>query len=162
MDSMKPANENRIRILVVCTGNSCRSQMAAGLLKTFDNSLEVFSAGISPEKSVSSFAILAMKQLGIDLSGEVPKSVNVFLDKPWDYVITLSKRANSECPGFLNEVRNRMHILFDDPMEASGSDDTKLNEYCRVRDEMYEAFRSFYNTFILKSVATQSHCCSKQ
>ena len=87
------------RILILCTGNSCRSQMAEGILKSFDPNLEIYSAGTQPASHVSSRAIQVMKEIGIDISRKHPKSVDKFLDKSFDYVITVCDHAKRDMPG---------------------------------------------------------------
>ena len=105
------------RILILCTGNSCRSQMAAAFMKSFDRNLEVYSAGTNPAARVSSRAIQVMNETGIDISSERPKSVDQFLGESFDYVITVCDNAKETCPVFIGNVSNRLHIGFDDPAE---------------------------------------------
>ena len=105
-------------ILILCTGNSCRSQMAEGFLKSFNRNLDVFSAGTIPAARISSRAIQVMNELGIDISTEYPKSVDQFLGESFDYVITVCDHAKETCPVFLGNVKHRIHIDFDDPAEA--------------------------------------------
>ena len=136
------------KILILCTGNSCRSQMAEGFLKSFDNSLEVHSAGTEPSARVHPKAIQVMAETGIDISSNYPKSVNEFIKDSFDYVITVCGGANESCPAFLGNVKNRLHIGFDDPAEAKGTEDEILAVFRRVRDEIKEDFREFYNTKI--------------
>ncbi len=132
------------KILILCTGNSCRSQMAEGFLKSFDPSLEVFSAGTEPGKSVHPLAIRVMKEEGIDISRGHPKNVSEFLNRPFDYVITVCGGAKEHCPAFLGTVKNRLHIGFDDPAEAAGTDLFILSEFRRIRDEIKRDFTTFY------------------
>lgn len=132
-------------ILILCTGNSCRSQMAEGFLRSFDPELEVHSAGTMPAASVHPLAIRVMQEVGIDISGNQPKSVEVFLSKPIDYVVTVCDGANESCPVFAGEVRHRLHIGFDDPAAATGSEEAVLDVFRRVRDEIRDGFRSFFN-----------------
>lgn len=132
------------RILILCTGNSCRSQMAEGFLKSFDDKLEVFSAGTSPSGQVHSKAVQVMKEIGIDISDDYPKEVTKFLDKSFDYVITVCDNARETCPVFLGEVKEQLHIGFEDPAEATGSEEEVLATFRRVRDEIQRDFRKFY------------------
>jgi arsenate reductase len=132
------------RILILCTGNSCRSQMAEGFLKSFDSSLEVFSAGTSPATRVHPGAIAVMKEAGIDISSHSPKPVDQFLSLPFDYVVTVCDNAKEQCPVFSGTVKHRLHIGFDDPAGAFGSDEEVMAEFRRVRDEIREGFRRFY------------------
>jgi arsenate reductase (thioredoxin) len=133
------------RILVLCTGNSCRSQMAEGFLKHFDPTLEVYSAGTHPASRVHPRAIEIMKEVGIDISANAPKSVDQFLTLPFDYVITVCDHAKETCPLFTGNVSHRVHIGFDDPAEAVGTDEEVTAVFRRVRDEIKEAFRQFHH-----------------
>ncbi|HEY6951237.1 MAG TPA: arsenate reductase ArsC [Bacteroidota bacterium] len=138
------------RILIVCTGNSCRSQMAEGFLKSFDTELEVWSAGTSPAGMVHPRAIAIMKELGIDISGGHPKNVDQFLKTEFDYVITVCDHAKETCPVFTGKVTQRLHIGFDDPAEAFGTEEHIESEFRRVRDEIKERFNEFYRMEIRK------------
>ncbi|MFK5957319.1 MAG: arsenate reductase ArsC [Lutibacter sp.] len=133
-----------MRILILCTGNSCRSQMAEGFLKSFDENLEVFSAGTTPVIEVHPLAIQVMKELGIDLSANKPKSVHQFLKDEFDFVITVCGGAKEACPMFTGSVKHRLHIGFDDPAEFTGSIDEVLNEFRRIRDKIKRDFFNFY------------------
>jgi len=134
-----------MKILILCTGNSCRSQMAEGFLKSFDSRLEVFSAGTHPAGEANPYAVAAMKELGIDISGNKPKSVDVFLADPFDYVVTVCGGARETCPAFIGKVKTRLHIGFDDPADAIGTTLEVMPVYRRVRDEIKEGFLDFYN-----------------
>ena len=112
-----------MRILIICTGNSCRSQMAEGYLKSLDSGLEVYSAGTKPEVRVNPNAVKVMKETGIDISSQVPKNADMFKDKSFDYVITVCDSAKESCPVFTGDVKNRIHIGFEDPALAKGSDE---------------------------------------
>ncbi|MFO7614407.1 MAG: arsenate reductase ArsC [Bacteroidales bacterium] len=133
------------KILVICTGNSCRSQMAEGFLRSFDPSLEVFSAGTQPAEKVNPNAVKVMKEVGIDISYHIPELVDKYLDEEWDYVITVCGGANESCPAFLGKVKQRLHIGFDDPAEVTGEEEYVMSEYRRVRDEIKVQFREFYS-----------------
>ena len=133
-----------MKILILCTGNSCRSQMAEGFLKSFDARLEVYSAGTQPAPHANSNAVAAMKELGIDISGNKPKSVDIFLSDPFDYVITVCGGARESCPAFTGTVKNRMHIGFDDPADAVGTVEEVMPVYRRVRDEIKAGFYALY------------------
>ncbi len=133
-----------MKILILCTGNSCRSQMAEGFLKSFDKNLEVFSAGTSPSDIIHPKAVSVMAELGIDLGSNKPKSVDEFLDENFDYVITVCGDAKENCPWFNGNVKNRMHIGFDDPAKATGSEEEILSEFRRIRDEIKDDFYKFY------------------
>jgi len=133
-----------MKVLILCTGNSCRSQMAQGFLQSFDKNIEVCSAGIIPASRVNSRAIKVMAEVGIDISMNTPKSVNEFLDDQWDYVITVCDDANETCPVFLGKVKHQLHMGFEDPSDITGSEDFIMNEFRKVRDEIKNTFYRFY------------------
>lgn len=135
---------NNMRILVLCTGNSCRSQMAHGFLQAFDSRLEVFSAGTKIAKEVNPLALKVMAEAGIDLSSHTPKSVALYLNEKWDYVITVCGGAKESCPMFSGKVDHRLHMGFDDPSEAKGSSEFIYEEFQRVRNEIKDRFYKFY------------------
>jgi arsenate reductase len=135
-----------ISVLVLCTGNSCRSQMAEGFLRSFDSNLEVRSAGTKPASRVHPYAVTVMREAGIDLRTHIPKSVDSFLHRPFDYVITVCDNARESCPVFTGSVKHRLHIGFDDPADATGTEEHVLNEFRRVRDQIKERFGQFYTT----------------
>jgi len=132
------------KILILCTGNSCRSQMAHGFLQSFDKAIEVHSAGTKPAERVNPMAIKVMSETGIDISDHTPKNVNQYLGQEWDYVITVCGGANESCPMFTGTVRHRLHIGFDDPSEATGTPEFIESEFHRVRDEIKKRFYGFY------------------
>lgn len=134
-----------MKVLILCTGNSCRSQMAHGFLQSFDPELEVFSAGTKPAGKVNLLAVKVMKEVGIDISGHRPHSVVEYLNDTWDYVITVCGGANESCPVFTGSVEHRTHLGFDDPSDAIGSDEFVMAEFRRVRDEIKNKFEQFYN-----------------
>ena len=134
-----------MKILIICTGNSCRSQMAEAFLQSFDSNLIIFSAGTKPEDKVDDMAIAVMQELGKDISQKIPKSVEKYINEYWDYVITVCDNAKETCPVFLGDVRHRIHIGFEDPSNIQGSDEYRLNEYRRIRDEIKEKFLQLYN-----------------
>ncbi len=133
------------RILILCTGNSCRSQMAEGFLKSFDPDLYVRSAGTNPSGNVHPKAIKVMKEIGVDISAGEPENVDQYLGEVWDYVITVCDNARETCPVFMGEVRRQLHIGFDDPAEATGSEEEVMGEFRRIRDEIKRDFSAFYN-----------------
>ena len=139
-----------MRVLILCTGNSCRSQMAHGFLQSLDEKLEVHSAGTRLATSVNPKAVEVMREKNIDISNHFSKHVNLYLNEEWDYVITVCGGANESCPAFVGKVGKRLHIGFDDPSDAVGTDDFVMNEFRRVRDEIEEAFVRFYVANILK------------
>jgi arsenate reductase len=118
--------------------------MAEGFLKSFDKNLEVYSAGTKPAKKVNPFAIKAMKEVGIDISSGVAENVDKYLHQSFDYVITVCDNAKETCPVFMGEVKHRLHIGFDDPADAVGTEDEIMPVYRRVRDEIKRDFYKFY------------------
>lgn len=133
-----------MKVLILCTGNSCRSQMAHGFLQSFDARIQVRSAGTEPALRVNQQAVKAMKIAGIDISDHTPHLVDQYLEEPWDYVITVCDHANETCPMFLGKVNHRLHLGFEDPSHASGSEAFIWSEYLRVRDEIKEGFWKLY------------------
>jgi arsenate reductase (thioredoxin) len=133
-----------MKVLILCTGNSCRSQMAHGFLQSFDNRLEVASAGTEASGKLNQKAVAAMKETSIDISHHTSDSVDTYLGQEWDYVITVCGGANESCPTFIGKVKNRLHIGFDDPSHAVGTDEFIWSEFIRVRDEIREAFWKLY------------------
>lgn len=133
-----------MRVLILCTGNSCRSQIAEGFLKSFDSRLEVYSAGTKPASAVNPKAITVMKEEEIDISGNVPKNVDIFLDKSFDYVITVCNNAKETCPVFSGKVGARLHIGFEDPADARGNEEEILNSFRIVRDQIKKEFYDLY------------------
>ena len=128
------------RVLILCTGNSARSQMAEGWLRHFGgDAFEVASAGTRPAERVNPLAVRAMAEVGIDLSAHYPKHLEHFLNDQWDYVITVCDRANEECPIFPGGKR-RTHWSFEDPAAAQGSEEERLAVFRRVRDEIRDRF----------------------
>ncbi len=142
-----------MRILILCTGNSCRSQMAHGFLQSFDKSLDVHSAGTDPTSQVNPQAIQVMHEVGIDISTHTPKNVAIYLNEEWDYVITVCGGANETCPLFISKVGKRLHIGFDDPASS-----TDINEFRRVRDEIKKEFIEFYVTQVMKKEIPRCSC----
>jgi len=119
--------------------------MAEGFLKTFDENIEVFSAGTDPSDEVHPKAIQVMQELGIDLTNNYPKSVDEFLDQEFDYVITVCGGAKENCPAFMGKVKNRLHIGFEDPADATGTEEEILIEFRNIRDEIQRDFIEFFN-----------------
>ncbi len=119
--------------------------MAEGVLRSLDASLKVFSAGTKAEKNVNPYAVKAMEEIGLDISNQKPKSVDIFLNKSFDYVITVCDGAKEICPVFTGRVKKRLHIGFEDPAKATGTDDEVMFIYRKVRDEIMTHFKDFYN-----------------
>lgn len=130
------------RVLILCTGNSARSQMAEGLLRhNGETRYQVFSAGTHPSV-VNPLAIEAMSELGIDIGHHHSKSVDEFVDDEFDFVITVCDNANKNCPNFPGHA-TRIHWSFDDPAVAEGIREAKLSVFRRVRDEIAERISAF-------------------
>jgi arsenate reductase len=141
-----------MKILILCTGNSCRSQMAQGWLQSWDARMEVHSAGTVPAKQVNALAVKVMREAGIDIGQQSPKHVGPFLDVEWDYVITVCGEANETCPVFTGKVKKRLHMGFDDPSKVKGSEDFILSEFIRVRDEIRQRFYALYKDEIASAL----------
>jgi arsenate reductase len=131
------------RVLILCTGNSCRSHMAEGILRAAAGDiLEVCSAGSDPAGYVHPQAIAALGEIGIDLSGHTSKHMNNFLDREVETVITVCGNADQACPVFPRQV-NRHHWPFDDPAKATGTAEEINAEFRRVRDEIRQVFQAY-------------------
>ena len=135
----------RARVLFLCTGNSCRSQMAEGLLRNLaPDAYESLSAGSRPAEAVHPMAIAVMQELEIDISAQQPKSIEVFLtgEQPApNIVISVCAKASEECPAFTGAEVLSMSLPFDDPADAEGDDEEKLTVFRRVRDEIRETLQ---------------------
>jgi arsenate reductase len=118
--------------------------MAHGFLQSFDKDIIVCSAGTEASGKLNPKAVAVMKEIGIDISHHTSDSVDLYLADEWDYVITVCGGANEACPAFMGKVKTRLHIGFDDPSHATGSDDYIWSEFRRVRDQIGEAFKKFY------------------
>lgn len=130
-------------VLILCTGNSCRSHIAEGILRQCAGDLfDVHSAGSKPAGFVHSKAIQVMKEIGIDISGHTSKHMNEFLDRQVNTVITVCGNADQACPMFPGQV-NRYHWGFDDPAHATGSEEEILAVFRRVRDQMRLVFEAY-------------------
>lgn len=133
-----------MKILILCTGNSCRSQMAQGFLKTFDENIIVESAGTKPTGKLNPGAVKTMSEIGIDISKQTSDHVEQFIDQQWDFVITVCGGANKDCPMFTGKVKNRLHIAFEDPSDVKGTPEFVDDEFRRVRDQIKEQFYKLY------------------
>jgi|ERR1700686_1054811 len=131
----------RTKVLILCTGNSARSQMAEGILRDMGDDFEVASAGVAPGH-VRPEAIMVMGELGIDISGHRSKSVDEFLGQEFDYVITVCDNANEQCPVFPGKTK-RIHWSFEDPAAVQGDELSRLAVFRRVRDEIKERLQDF-------------------
>jgi len=118
--------------------------MAEGFLKSFDRELEVFSAGTIPADKVNPNSAIVMDEVGIDISSQLPKDVDEFVDQSFDFVITVCDNAKEVCPVFSGEVKYQAHLPFDDPADATGTEEEVFAVYRRVRDEIKVKFAQFY------------------
>ena len=135
------------RILLLCTHNSCRSQMAEGLANHFlGDTFQAFSAG-TEATCVNPLAIRVLAELGIDISGQRSKTIGEFAGDSFDYVVTLCDDANENCPLFFGGVR-RIHHGFDDPSRRSGSEDDLLPAFRRVRDEIRAWLDNYFGKIV--------------
>ena len=134
---MAAAEAERSRVLFLCTHNSARSQMAEGLLRHLaGDRFEAYSAG-TEATHVRPLAIRAMDEIGIDISGQESKTLNRYLGVPFDYVVTVCDEANEACP-FFPGAKNRLHWSFEDPAQATGSEEERLGVFRRARDKIRE------------------------
>ena len=134
-----------MKILVLCTGNSCRSQMVEAFLKSLDKNLEVYSAGTKPADRVHPKAVQVMKEVGIDISANNTKTVQQFLSQSFDYVITVCDNAKETCPFFTGKVEHRLHMGFEDPAGATGTEEEVLSVFRKIRDQIETEFHEFYS-----------------
>jgi len=118
--------------------------MAHGFLQSFDSSITVCSAGTQASGKLNQKAVEVMKQAGVDISGHTSDSVDKYLKEEWDYVITVCGGANEECPAFFGKVKHRLHMGYDDPSHAVGTEEFIWSEFIRVRDEIKEGFYKLY------------------
>lgn len=143
--------KNKPDVLILCTGNSCRSQMAEGLLRAAaGDAMTVHSAGSKPAGRIHPRAIVAMAELGIDISGHRSKSVNEFLDFSVDLVISVCGNADAACPTFPGRTR-RVHWGFEDPAHHPGTEEEITARFREVRDEMNRVFTAFATGVVLVS-----------
>lgn len=118
--------------------------MAMGYLQSLSEALDVHSAGTNPTTQVHPLAIKAMAEVGVSLENAKPKSVVQYLDQQWDYVITVCGGANENCPAFIGKVGQRLHIGFDDPASATGTEEQQIVVFRRVRNEIMSRMKTFY------------------
>lgn len=129
----------KMQVLVLCTANSARSQMGEGLLRAMaGDRIDVFSAGSKPSV-VNPYAIQAMEEIGIDISGHTSKSLDIYLDKQFDYVVTVCDNAAKNCPYFPGKA-NRIHWGLADPADVEGDDTEILAAFGKTRDQLKQHF----------------------
>jgi arsenate reductase len=124
------------KILFLCTGNSCRSQMAEGF--AHEMGWHAYSAGTKPEIQVNPFAVKVMEEMGIDIAAHMPEPVSTYLEKDFDIVATVCDNAQKACPVFTGRCKQKIHHGFIDPADATGSDAEITEVYRQVRDEIRE------------------------
>jgi arsenate reductase len=129
------------KILVLCTGNSCRSQMAESLLSYFSANTKVYSAGTKPEK-VNPFAVKAMAEMGIDISQNTSNHADEYANIDFDYVFTVCDNAKEICPIYPN-AKQMIHHSFADPADATGTEEEQLNVYIQARNQLRDYFKAF-------------------
>lgn len=129
------------KVLILCTGNSCRSQMAEAWLSHFSNDVKVYSAGTKPEK-VNPYAIKAMDKIGIDISHFTSNHVDDYINIDFDYVFTVCDNAKDICPVY-PKAKKIIHHSFIDPANAKGTEDQQLKVYIQVRNELRDYFKEF-------------------
>lgn len=136
---------NRTRVLFLCTGNSCRSQMAEALLRHLGGDrYDVYSAGSDPAGYVHPMAVQVVAEIGIGIGHHTSKPMTQFIGESFDYVITVCDAAAEACPVFPGPAR-RLHWPFDDPAQATGSEEERLAIFRRVRNEIQDQLRQFVN-----------------
>jgi len=136
------AQTKKKRVLFLCTGNSCRSQMAEALLRELaGNEFDAVSAGTNPTR-INAMAVRVMAEAAIDISSQHSKSVDEMKGEKFDYVITVCDRAREACPVFPHDAQ-KLHWSFEDPAEATGTEEERLSVFRRVRDEIAERVRDF-------------------
>jgi len=144
-----PENE-KIRVLFLCTANAARSQMAAGIVQhDFGDRIETYSAGTNP-KGVSRLAVMVLDEFGIDISEETSDPLDKYKDMHFDYVITLCDDANEKCPVFFGGV-NRLHMGFPDPPHSNDPTPENLQQFREVRDAIRKGMREFFSRILMKS-----------
>jgi len=126
--------------------------MAQGFLQSFDKRLHLFSAGTEPAVRINSTAVKVMKEAGVDISQHTPKNVSQYLNKEWDYVITVCDDANEKCPLFSGKVRHRLHLGFEDPSHVQGSYIEIMNAFYDVRNEIRDEFYKLYESELRKKL----------
>ena len=129
------------KVLILCTGNSCRSQMAEGVLASFSSNSKVYSAGTKPEK-VNPFAVKVMAEMDIDISKNTSNHADEYANIDFDYVFTVCDNAKEICPIY-PKAKQMIHHSFMDPADATGTEDEQLKVYIEVRDQLSDYFKAF-------------------
>jgi arsenate reductase (thioredoxin) len=139
-----------MKILILCTDNASRSQMAEGFLKSFDPKSEVFSAGTMPAAKIHQETVEVMKEAFINQTENQSKHFEHFVQMHFDYLITLCENSKEALPHFTGKTEKILHFSFDDPATVIGEEEEKLNSYRNVRDEIKNEFFKFYKQIINK------------
>lgn len=137
-----------MRIIILCTGNTCRSQMAHGILQSLDPTIEVLSAGTKAETRVNPIAIEVMKEINIDISQHQPTDISTYKELDFDFVITVCDGAKESCPSFSGKVKQQLHIGFTDPSKLTGTPEDIRAEFVKTRNDIERAFRELYTNRI--------------
>ena len=138
------------KVLILCTGNSCRSKMAQAVLQSIDATLYVRSAGTQPAPCVHPMAVDVMSEAGYPIADQRPHNVSEYMNDDWDYVITVCNQAQESCPTFTGRVRHRAHLGFRDPASATGTEAERRAVFREVRNQIIHSFSAFYNQHISK------------
>ena len=138
-----------MKILILCTDNSCLSQMAEGWLQSFDRNLTVCSAGTETAVQTYLLAIETMAKSGIDISQKRPKPIEQYLNESWDYIITLCSTVDENCPEFMGKVRHRLHLGTYDPSRAKETPESIASEFRRISIQLKKKMYEFYTDEIL-------------
>ncbi|MDD6378511.1 MAG: arsenate reductase ArsC [Prevotella sp.] len=136
------------KILILCTGNSCRSKMAQAYLQHLDAGLCVRSAGTYPAHATHPLAIKVMEEIGMPIRDLQPHDVRDFINDEWDCVITVCDHARETCPVFAGKVKRALHLAFPDPAQAKGTMEEQLNVFRGTRDHIVLSFTEFYHKYI--------------
>lgn len=136
------------KILILCTGNSCRSKMAQACLQHLDAGLCVKSAGTRPAHNTHPLAIEVMEEAGMPIADLPPHDVKDFINEAWDYVITVCDHARETCPVFGGMVKHKFHLAFPDPARAKGTKEEQLAVFRETRDRIVLSFTEFYHKHI--------------
>jgi arsenate reductase (thioredoxin) len=145
------AEPTRKRVLLLCTTNSCRSQISEAVLRSLDPRLDVYSAGTEPAAQVNPYAVRVMREIGIDIAGAKPKAADPFLTQSFDYLITVCDETDQNCPVFRGKIGTRAHLGFPDPAKVAGTEQ-KLAAFRQVRDDIRTRFTEYYEKNIKKSL----------
>lgn len=141
-----------MRILIICSANSCRSQIAEAFLKGFDSTLEVESAGISPAEKVHPLTVKAMAEIGYDISKSKTTNINEFVKQDWDYVITVCDIDKEVCPVFHGNVKFHSSLKFIDPLSYTGNEEFQYKLIVETREYIKTEITDFYNFFIKNEI----------